>query len=48
LIENGKITKPIKNMRWLESPFSILSKIEVVGAPQRASRDIVCPRLKVV
>lgn len=47
LIENGKITKPIKNFRFTESPFFVLNKLDAFGEPVRASRDVVCPRLKV-
>jgi predicted Zn-dependent protease len=46
LIENGKITKPIKNLRFLESPFFILNKLETAGATVRAG-GVACPRLKV-
>lgn len=36
LIENGKIIKPVKNMRFNESPVSALSKIEAMGESVRA------------
>lgn len=35
LIENGRITKPIKNFRFAESPVFILNKVESVGEPVR-------------
>jgi predicted Zn-dependent protease len=47
LIENGKITKAIKNFRYTESPFFVLNKLEAAGEPVRASGSIVAPRLKV-
>jgi predicted Zn-dependent protease len=47
LIENGKITKAIKNFRFMESPFFVLNKLESFGDPVRASRYNVAPRLKV-
>lgn len=47
LIENGKVTKAIKNFRFTESPFFVLNKLEAAGEPVRASREIVAPRLKV-
>lgn len=47
LIENGKVTKAIKNFRFTESPFFVLNKLEAWGAAVRASREIVAPRLKV-
>jgi predicted Zn-dependent protease len=46
LIENGKITKAVKNFRFTESPFFVLNKLEAGGEPVRASRNIVAPRLK--
>jgi len=46
LIENGKITKPIKNLRFTDSPFFALNQLEAWGEPVRASRHVVAPRLK--
>jgi predicted Zn-dependent protease len=46
LIENGKITKAIKNFRFTESPFFVFNKLEAAGTPVRASRAVVAPRLK--
>ena len=37
LIENGKITRPVKNMRWNESPIFLLNNIVAMGAPVRVS-----------
>ena len=37
LIENGKITRPIKNMRWNESPIFLLNNLEMLGRPERVS-----------
>jgi predicted Zn-dependent protease len=34
LIENGKITKPVKNMRWNESPIFMLNNLEMLGRPE--------------
>lgn len=36
LIENGAITKPVKNMRFNESPVSVLGKIAAIGEAVRA------------
>ncbi len=33
LVEKGKITRPIKNMRFLDSPMFFLNNIEAIGAP---------------
>jgi hypothetical protein len=39
LIENGKISKPIKNFRFTESPLFALNNVEQIGVPQR----VFCP-----
>jgi predicted Zn-dependent protease len=36
LIENGQITRPARNLRFNESPVSVLSKVEAIGAAERA------------
>lgn len=46
LIENGKVTKPIRNFRFTESPFFVFNQLEAWGEPVRASRSVVAPRLK--
>lgn len=38
LIENGKITKPIRNFRFTESPLIALNKVEQIGVPKRVFR----------
>lgn len=48
LIEDGEITRPVRNMRWNESPLAALSNVQEFGAPVRArgteqSSAIVCP-----
>jgi predicted Zn-dependent protease len=37
LVKDGKITKAVKNFRFLESPFFFLNKIEALGKPERAA-----------
>ncbi len=37
LIENGKITHPVKNLRWNESPIFLLNNVEALGKPVRVS-----------
>jgi predicted Zn-dependent protease len=34
LIEKGKITRPIKNLRYLDSPMFFLNSLEAVGKPE--------------
>jgi predicted Zn-dependent protease len=35
LIENGKISKAIKNFAFTESPLFALNNVEQIGVPQR-------------
>jgi predicted Zn-dependent protease len=37
LIENGKITKPVKNLRFNDSPIFMLNNLEGMGVPERVS-----------
>ena len=37
LIENGRITTPVKNLRWNESPVFLLNNIEMMSRPVRVS-----------
>jgi predicted Zn-dependent protease len=54
LIERGKVTKAIKNLRFNESPVFLLNNIESLGLPQRVSASesgsagipIVVPAIK--
>jgi predicted Zn-dependent protease len=55
LIENGKVTRAVKNLRWNESPIFMLNNVEAMGAPVRVSASesggpgqaVVVPPLKV-
>ncbi len=52
LIENGKITKAVKNMRFNESPLFMLNNLDALGAAVRvagteAGGDVVMPAIKV-
>ncbi|MGH7664095.1 MAG: TldD/PmbA family protein [Gemmatimonadaceae bacterium] len=55
LIENGRVTGPVKNMRFNESPVFMLNNLEAMGQPVRvsASEDgspgfaVVVPAIKV-
>jgi len=55
LIENGRVTRPVQNLRWNESPINILNNIEMMGRPERVlaseSGDVgpavIVPALKV-
>jgi predicted Zn-dependent protease len=37
LIERGKITRAVKNLRWNESPVFLLNNVEAMGRPVRVS-----------
>jgi predicted Zn-dependent protease len=55
LIEEGEIVHPVKNLRWNETPISMLNNIEMMGEPVRISSGesagltpaVVAPPLKV-
>ena len=51
LIENGKISKAVKNFRFTESPFFVLNSVEAIGVPQRVfspGAAAMVPPLKVI
>lgn len=35
LIRNGRVTRPVRNLRWNESPIHVLNNIETMGRPER-------------
>jgi predicted Zn-dependent protease len=37
LIEGGKVTRPIKNLRYNESPIFMLNNLQMLGRPERVS-----------
>lgn len=50
LIERGKISKPVTNFRFTESPLFALNQVEQLGIPQRVfhpEAPVVVPPLKV-
>ncbi len=50
LIENGKISKSVKNFRIVDSPMFVLNNIVQLGIPERVYRPeapAICPALKV-
>ena len=55
LIENGRVTRPVKNMRFNESPIFVLNNLEALGRPVRVSASesggpgvaVVVPPIKV-
>lgn len=47
LIENGKITKSIKNFRWNDSPLLSLGRLAEIGRAERVDAGVVMPALKI-
>jgi predicted Zn-dependent protease len=50
LIENGKITKPLKNLRFEDSPMFFLNNVESIGPAKRVAvgaGPTVAPCIKV-
>jgi predicted Zn-dependent protease len=47
LIENGKITKALKNFRWNESPLLMLNRLEDIGRPVLTTSGFLMPALRV-
>ena len=52
LVENGKITKALRNFRFNESPLFILNNIEALGRAERLAGteqggDVVMPSMRV-
>ena len=50
LVEDGRIARPVMNMRFNESPLFMLGKLDAVGTPVRLagdSRGLVVPPLRV-
>lgn len=46
LIENGKITRSLKNFRWNESPLFMLAKIDEIGRAERTAAGQVMPAIR--
>ncbi|HWZ59075.1 MAG TPA: metallopeptidase TldD-related protein [Gemmatimonadaceae bacterium] len=50
LVENGKIVKPVKNLRFTESPLFAFNNVEMLGKPERVyhpNGPIVAPPTRV-
>ena len=56
LIEKGKVTRPVKNMRWNESPIVAFNNIEAMTPPERvvsgegfggSGLALVCPAARI-
>jgi predicted Zn-dependent protease len=47
LIENGTITKSLKNFRWNESPLLMLNRLEDIGRPVLTTSGRLMPPLRI-
>lgn len=56
LIEKGKVTRPVRNMRWNESPIVAFNNVEAMTAPERVVSGegvgsgglaLVCPAARI-
>jgi predicted Zn-dependent protease len=47
LIENGRVTRPLKNFRWNESPLLMLNRLEDIGRPEPTEAGRLMPALRV-
>jgi predicted Zn-dependent protease len=56
LIEKGKVTRPVKNMRWNESPVFALNNLDAMTPPERtvsgegvggSGFSVVCPAARI-
>jgi predicted Zn-dependent protease len=46
LIENGRISHPVNNFRWNDSPLSVLNNLEALSRPARISASSKMPALR--
>ena len=47
LIENGRITRPLKNFRFNESPLFMLNNLEAIGQPVRTASGDAMPAIRI-
>ncbi len=47
LIEKGKITRPLKNFRWNESPLLMLARLDDIGRPEAVAAGRRMPALRI-
>jgi predicted Zn-dependent protease len=47
LIENGRVTRPLKNFRWNESPLLMLNRLEDIGRAEPTAAGRLMPALRV-
>ena len=47
LIEKGKVTRPLKNLRWNESPLLMLTRLEDIGRSEAVAAGRHMPALRI-
>ena len=47
LIEKGKVVRPLKNLRWNESPLLMLNRLEDIGRPEAVAAGRHMPALRI-
>jgi len=47
LIEKGRVTRPLKNFRWNESPLLMLNRLEEIGRPEPVAAGRRMPALRI-
>ncbi len=47
LIEQGKVTRPLKNLRWNESPLLMLNRLEDIGRSERVAAGRHMPPVRI-
>ena len=47
LIEKGRVTRPLKNLRWNESPLLMLNRLEDIGRPEAVAAGRQMPALRI-
>lgn len=47
LVENGKISRSLKNFRWNESPLLMLNWLEEIGRPEPVGAGLMMPALRI-
>jgi predicted Zn-dependent protease len=47
LIENGRVTRPLKNFRWNESPLLMLNRLDDIGRPEPTAAGRLMPALRI-
>ncbi|MGE0760172.1 MAG: TldD/PmbA family protein [Pirellulaceae bacterium] len=47
LIEDGKVTRSLKNFRWNESPLLMLDRLDAIGRPEPVSAGRLMPALRI-